>query len=289
MADDQSTGHPLWRQVLGLLTVVGLAVVILIRPAERTIAATAFAMAASLTMCITISSSAAEQIPDGGVDANISITRSGNIATVTLAGHGYSNGDSIWIQNANQAEYNGTFTIFGVTTNTFQYNVPIPAPTTATGTIFAQKKKLLNNLAYITTSHLESSSEESWRPDGTMGLAMNLMRNGYLTLALPEITQERLDRAAIVVCVGPQREFTSNECEIIRKFVENGGIFILTAGYDGHEASEPLLKTFGFYIGNRPDDSGTPPPPPEPMGHFKSPYINLGDYMPHVRFHAAWP
>src|SRR5258706_10126946 len=65
MSDNQSTGHPLWRQILGLMAVVGLAGVILIRPAERTIAAAALAMAASLTMCITISSAAAEQIPDG--------------------------------------------------------------------------------------------------------------------------------------------------------------------------------------------------------------------------------
>jgi hypothetical protein len=48
------------------------------------------------------------------------------------------------------------------------------------------------------------------------------------------------------------------------------------------------VKDFGFYIGNKPDASGEAEPP-EPMGFFKSPYINLGDYMPHVRFHAAWP
>ncbi|HEV8292477.1 MAG TPA: hypothetical protein VGP94_11160, partial [Tepidisphaeraceae bacterium] len=211
-----STAHPIWRQILGLVAAVGLAGVVLIRPAERAIAAAALAMAASLTMCISISKATSEQLPDG-------------------------------------------------------------------------RLKTPNNLAYITTSHLEASSEESWRPDGTMGMAMNLMRNGYLTLALPEITPQRLERAAIVVCVGPQREFTPAECEMIQRFVDNGGIFILTAGYDCHEAAEPLLKTFGFYIGNRPDELGNPPPAPDPMGHFKSPYINLGDYMPHVRFHAAWP
>jgi len=146
----------------------------------------------------------------------------------------------------------------------------------------------IENLAYLTSSQLESSSEESWRPDGTMGLAMNFMRNGYLTLALPELTRQRLEGAGIVVCVGPQREFTAAQCDLIQEFVKNGGIFILTAGWDCHEASEPLIKRFGFYIGNKPDEAGNAPPP-EPMGHFKSPYINLGDYMPHVRFHAAWP
>jgi len=28
---------------------------------------------------------------------------------------------------------------------------------------------------------------------------------------------------------------------------------------------------------------------PEPLGHFKSPYFNHGDYLAFVRFHAAWP
>jgi hypothetical protein len=71
--------------------------------------------------------------------------------------------------------------------------------------------------------------------------------------------------------------------------VDGGGIFILTAGYDCREASQPLLDVFGFYIGNRPDESGNPPTAPEPMGHFKSHYIDLGEYALYVRFNAAWP
>ena len=121
-----------------------------------------------------------------------------------------------------------------------------------------------------------------------MGMGMTLMRNGYLALALPEMSEERIKRAGIVVCVGPQRRFSADEVRMVRDFVKGGGIFILTAGYECSQASEPLVKEFGMYIGNRPDDSGHTPPP-EPMGHFKSPYIDLGGYMAHVRFHAAWP
>ena len=52
---------------------------------------------------------------------NASIALSGSTATVTSASHGYSNGDVITIFGANPVEYNGAFTISGVTTNTFAY------------------------------------------------------------------------------------------------------------------------------------------------------------------------
>lgn len=60
-----------------------------------------------------------------------------------------------------------------------------------------------NNLAYIDTSHLEANSGESWRPDGIGGFILTLMRNGYLTLSLPELTAERLVRSDLLVSVVP--------------------------------------------------------------------------------------
>ena len=48
-----------------------------------------------------------------------------NQVTVTLPGHGYSNGDSINIQGVSPAAYSGTFVIGNVTANTFTYNVPV--------------------------------------------------------------------------------------------------------------------------------------------------------------------
>jgi hypothetical protein len=107
-----------------------------------------------------------------GCDADVplknvtSITRSGTTATATSAAHGYVNGDRIWIQNANQAEFNGTFTIFGVTPNTFQYTVSNTAPASASGTIFAQKK---NN-----PQLWERAASAEWiNPDGTQGFQID--------------------------------------------------------------------------------------------------------------------
>lgn len=147
--------------------------------------------------------------------------------------------------------------------------------------------KLPNNLAYIDTSHLEANSGESWRPEGIGGFILTLMRNGYLTLSLPELTAERLVRSDLLVSVAPSRSFSKTEQTAIREFVLNGGTFILMAGLDGAGPSRSLLSTLGFSIGN----PGPNPIEPEVMGHFKSPYIESedGDQRAHVRFHAAWP
>ena len=69
------------------------------------------------------------------------ITRSGTTATVTLNSHGYSNGDEITITGAGETEYNGSFIISNVATNTFAYTVSGTPATPATGTIYAQKAK----------------------------------------------------------------------------------------------------------------------------------------------------
>ena len=145
--------------------------------------------------------------------------------------------------------------------------------------------KLPNNLAYIDTSHLEANSGESWRPDGIGGFILTLMRNGYLTLSLPELTAERLVRSDLLVSVAPSRSFSKTEQNAIREFVLNGGTFILMAGLDGAGSSRSLLSMLGFSIGN----PGPNPVEPEVMGHFKSPYLSSGDQRVHVRFHAAWP
>jgi len=66
-----------------------------------------------------------------------SITRSREIATVTLTSHGFASGDLITIAGADQSEYNGTFPIIKVNANSFTFQVDQGATTPATGTITA--------------------------------------------------------------------------------------------------------------------------------------------------------
>ncbi|MBN2132354.1 MAG: hypothetical protein JW741_22830, partial [Sedimentisphaerales bacterium] len=142
-----------------------------------------------------------------------------------------------------------------------------------------------NHLAYIDAAHVEAYSSESWRPDGIGGLVLTLMRNGYLTLTAPDLTPERLERASLLVSIAPFRSPSQREVEAVRDFVEAGGTLIMTAGYEQAAPGGPLLEAFGFTVGI-PE---SPTLEPEPMGHFKAPYLESQGRRVYVRFHAAWP
>ena len=53
------------------------------------------------------------------------VGQSGTTATLTCNGHGFSNGDVVVIDRAPFPRLNGTFTVAGVTTNTFQITAPV--------------------------------------------------------------------------------------------------------------------------------------------------------------------
>jgi len=142
-----------------------------------------------------------------------------------------------------------------------------------------------NNLAYIDASHVEAYSSESWRTDGVGGLALTLMRNGYLTLTLPEVTPRRLERAGLLISIAPARSFSRAEVETVKTFVNHGGIVIMTVGYEEAAASQSLLNAFGLRVGLAESERLEP----EPLGHFKSPYLESEGKRVYVRFHAGWP
>ena len=142
-----------------------------------------------------------------------------------------------------------------------------------------------DNLAYIDASHIEAYSSESWRPDGIGGLALTLMRNGYLTLDLPELAPERLERAGLLISIAPARAFSAAEVEAVKAFVKNGGTLMLMTGYEQRTPSAAMLDAFGLRVGMRQSASLEP----EPLGHFKSPYLESEGKRVYVRFHAAWP
>jgi hypothetical protein len=69
---------------------------------------------------------------------SVTITRSGNIASVSHTAHGLSNGQKVQIDGANEYQYNGAKTISNVTVNAYDYNIDSPLPASpATGSITA--------------------------------------------------------------------------------------------------------------------------------------------------------
>lgn len=76
-------------------------------------------------------------LSDESVD---SITRVGNVATVTISGgHSFPEDSYVFIEGAEQTEYNILTEIFNVTGTTFDYNVQGTPTTPATGTIIARE------------------------------------------------------------------------------------------------------------------------------------------------------
>jgi len=147
-----------------------------------------------------------------------------------------------------------------------------------------------NNLAYIDASHLEAYSSDQWHDEGTAGLARTLMRNGYLALMPPELTSERLERAGLLLSIGPARPFSHGEREAIGKFVEGGGTFICMVGSEEAAPSRPLLADFGFYVApaNVPPTDDTPEAEPLELGSFRQIYVPTDDNRAIMQTYAAW-
>jgi len=141
-------------------------------------------------------------------------------------------------------------------------------------------------IAYIDTAHLPSFTEYLWRQDDLGAFVLTLMRNGCLPYELSTWSPERLAQAGLLISVAPARAYTAQEIKDIREFVTNGGVLIITVGYEEAGASRTLLSSFGFSVGTDPNN---PDREPLPMGRFKAPYLKSGNNLAHVRFHAAWP
>jgi hypothetical protein len=147
------------------------------------------------------------------------------------------------------------------------------------------RRQQTHKLAYIDASHLSACSSESWRPTGMGGLVLTLMRNDYLTFMLPELTPACLERADLLVCATPAKAFSASDIKLLNDYVTQGGVLILTAGYERVAASASLLRAFGFQVGRDFGDTREP----EALGHFKSPYVSSESGRAFVRFYAGWP
>ena len=75
--------------------------------------------------------------PSKQTRTSCTITNSTTTATVTQTSHGYSNSDDIKINGADQAPYNGNFSISNVSANAYDYTMDSDPGGNATGTIIS--------------------------------------------------------------------------------------------------------------------------------------------------------
>ncbi len=149
-----------------------------------------------------------------------------------------------------------------------------------------------NPVAYIDASHLGAFSGEDWTFDGLAGLKLTLMRNGYLPLMAPDLRPERLERASLLVSIAPARAFSEFERATIRRFVDEGGIFISMVGAPAAGPSEAMLDEFGFRVPRATLPAVVGDQPPHYERHFCTRYLDAqttGSHDCYVWFNAAWP
>jgi hypothetical protein len=149
-------------------------------------------------------------------------------------------------------------------------------------------------LAYLDASHLESYRDADWVFDGVNGLALNLMRSGYLTLRLKDWTDERLRAADVIVTIAPGRRFSRYEQRLLRDYIEDGGTWIVCAGAEDASTLPRLLADAGITVRHSPVATRDPSYEPEPMGRVRAACLDaadqgLPDRRAFVQFHAAWP
>ena len=146
-----------------------------------------------------------------------------------------------------------------------------------------------NSIACIDASHGRAFSNEPWSDDGLAGLELTLMRNGRLPIVMRHWSDEQVQRAGMLISIGPSRPFSGPEGAAVRRFLENGGVMLCMAGANHAGPIQPLLNDFGLAVPLSPLSPDDPGNEPRPMGFFRTPYLDTGKYRVHVGFYAGWP
>jgi hypothetical protein len=102
-------------------------------------------------------------------------------------------------------------------------------------------------------------------------------------------SDEQLERAGMLIAVGPAREFSADERSAVRRFLEQGGTMLCMAGANHAGPIQSLLAEFHLSVPTAPLPPADPRSEPKPMGFFRTPYLDAGNYKPHVGLYAGWP
>lgn len=136
------------------------------------------------------------------------------------------------------------------------------------------ERPIRGRYALVDDSHYGRYPVEFWKPNGTMGLHLNLMRSGYLSFSMRRFDTSLLNNSRFLVLIAPSMPFSSSEVNALDKYVKDGGNLMLTVGYEEKGASLSILRHFGFDVENIP------------LGVF---YTNVPGTDLSAFFHEAWP
>jgi len=122
--------------------------------------------------------------------------------------------------------------------------------------------------AVVDVSHFEQAVLQK-SPEALDGLVVNLLRNGYTPFLMREFDAGFLGGSNILVTPTPLAPFSSSELDEIERYVEDGGLLIVTSGNERRVGAEDLLERFGMSVGAVPLGQATSTLGPETM-HFWS-------------------
>ncbi len=146
------------------------------------------------------------------------------------------------------------------------------------------------DMAWIDAAHLNQFNMDSFKDDGIAGLTTNLFRNGYLPLVLRSHEDfSEVSKGKVVFILAPNIPYTSDEISSLRKFVEDGGLLVISAGQKSRVPIAALLDSLSIQIGNLP--LGSPPWIVETHGNLQGTVNpeNLKKYWHEPKFMEAYP
>jgi len=153
-----------------------------------------------------------------------------------------------------------------------------------------------NNLAFVDASHQEAYSHDPWNSLGLGSFLRTLARNGYLPLKLYDepfgldgLWGQRIERAGLLVCIGPSQRFSGHERRAVRKMLDSGGTLICMCGAERAGATNELLSEYGLKVPPAPLPPVLPAHEPEPMGSVLAPFLVQGETIHYLQTYAAWP
>jgi len=183
-----------------------------------------------------------------------SITSEDFLATVTMPTHGFANGDSILISGADQAPYNGVFTIANVTPNTFTYTLPDLPTAAATGMVLAQRATQgmpdvsIAGHGYLVIAADVKTFRETYPTVANVvaGWTPKLSNSGE-QITLRDAAGEQVDQVAYAN-QGDWAQRTRGE-KLVTGISVNGTTVTLTVPYHGYTIATPSYT----YNGDTPD------------------------------------